>query len=232
MVDPLQRAVRAYIEQVLERTGWDASTLARRAGLASSTITRFLNSDTHRYVLSVRSLMKVAAASGVPLPRQLGDAVAAAAHAAHASMPGVKSDGEPMEMPLSALPSRDLPVLGHAEAGGDGAFFDNGTPQAFIERPCFLLGNRRAYALYVNGDSMEPVFAHGHLLYVNPLRPPARGDDVVVQLTDGQAFVKRLLGRTGDSLVLHQFNPERERRFALNELRAVHPVIGCLRVHW
>lgn len=50
-----QAAARHFVQEILRVTGWSASALAKRAGLAHTTLTRFLKKDV-TYTLSSRSL--------------------------------------------------------------------------------------------------------------------------------------------------------------------------------
>lgn len=226
MADKLQEAARRYIAAVSTATGWNYTTIARRAGLASTTVTRFMNEPGVRHMLSARSLAKIAAISNVPVPAELGGAVP------------LVGDGElrPGEFSVSTMPMpppgpRDLPVRGHAKGGSSGAYyFEQGIVQAYVERPWFLMGVPTAYAVYIQNDSMEPVFRHGHLAYVNPSVPPSPGDDVVIHLKDGQGFVKRLVRRTARALIAEQFNPARQLEWPTDSVEAVHLIVASLRV--
>lgn len=66
MIDHRSSA-RLLVEHMLGQTGWTASELARRAGLAPSTLTRFLNSPV-KHSLSARTLARLSAASGMAVP--------------------------------------------------------------------------------------------------------------------------------------------------------------------
>ena len=66
--DALRNAQQAYIRAVLDKLGITASELARRAGVAPTTFTRFLNSRKHATHLSATTLQKVADASGIQPP--------------------------------------------------------------------------------------------------------------------------------------------------------------------
>jgi SOS-response transcriptional repressor LexA len=233
MIDEHQRIARDYVRSVLRETGWEATTLARRAGLAPTTITRFLNSPKVTHSLSARSLAKVAAASGLALPAEFGGGMGSSweSGAGTESSGGGGDLGQAGEGAPPALAGpRDLPVMGEARGGSEGYFFDQGVIQSYAERPWFLMGVPTAYAVYVNGTSMEPVFGHGHLLYVNPTLPPAPGDDVVVQLGDGQGFVKRLVRRSAALLLLEQFGPPDSLAYDAAEVAAVHVVVAALKV--
>ncbi|MGL4396635.1 MAG: hypothetical protein ACRCS9_08865 [Hyphomicrobium sp.] len=59
--------LRAWLTAVLESTGETPTALARKAGLAQSTLTRFLNSDDSPN-LSLRSVAKIAHAAGMDPP--------------------------------------------------------------------------------------------------------------------------------------------------------------------
>lgn len=226
MADKLQEAARRYIAAVSAATGWNYTTIARRAGLASTTVTRFMNEPEVRHMLSARSLAKIAAISSVPVPAELGGAVP------------IVGDGEPGRREFSPSPAaipppgpRDLAIRGHAKGGSNGAyFFEQGVVQAYVERPWFLMGVPAAYAIYIQNDSMEPVFRHGHLAYVNPSVPPSPGDDVVIHLKDGQGFVKRLVRRTARALIVEQFNPARQLEWPTDSVEAVHLIVASLRV--
>ena len=64
-------------------------------------------------------------------------------------------------------------------------------------------------------------------------RPQCRrrpGDDVVVQLTDGQGLIKRLQRRTARYLILEQFNPEKRIEIPVGTVRGVHLVVAVLKV--
>jgi phage repressor protein C with HTH and peptisase S24 domain len=219
MADLHRDAAIAYVDALVRETGLDLTNLARRAGVSSTTLTRFHNDPGYTNSLSARTLKKLSDATGIPLPASLGGA-----YGAFAAAGAVNGVAIPQAGP------RDLPVVGHARGGQEGYFFDNGLIQSYAERPWFLLGQPSAYAVYVNDGSMEPALRHGQLVYVSPAVPPTPGDDVVVQLTDGQGLIKRLQRRTAKHLVLEQFNPEKRLEIPVGTVRSVHLVVAVLKV--
>lgn len=221
MTDLHRDAAIAYVDMLVRETGLDLTNLARRAGVSSTTLTRFHNDPRYTNSLSARTLKKLSDVTGVPLPPSLG---------------GAPNGGAPLSsgaLSMHAVPQpgpRDLPVVGHARGGQEGYFFDNGIVESYVERPWFLLGQSNAYAVYVNDGSMDPVLRHGQLIYVSPTVPPTPGDDVVVQLNDGQGLIKRLLRRTARSLALEQFNPAKRLEIPMGDVRSVHLVVAVLKV--
>lgn len=139
---------------------------------------------------------------------------------------------------LQNLP-RDVPVLGSVLGCTNGDLgmdvpvethmLDMGDVISFVRRPQGIAGSRDAYALYVSGDSMAPRYESGDLIYINPARPAARGDDVVIQLTDGSdsvvtALVKRLVRKSATEIEIEQFNPPRHIIIPMHRVRAIHRI--------
>lgn len=122
--------------------------------------------------------------------------------------------------------AQDLPVLGRARAGYDGFFFDQGRVNETVGRPPKLTGVRNAFAVYAVGNSMEPRYFEGELLYINPNKPPARGDFVVVECVDGAGWVKRLVRITDTEYVFAQLNPPEERAIPAERIKAVYRIVG------
>ena len=59
--------IRTWLRDVLAQTGDSPTALAKKAGLAQSTLTRFLNAEDAP-LLGLRSITKIAAVSKVPAP--------------------------------------------------------------------------------------------------------------------------------------------------------------------
>mgnify|MGYP005994444257 CR=1 FL=1 len=108
---------------------------------------------------------------------------------------------------------RDIPVMGIGTGGTDGAINIDGAVD-YIMRPAALKNTRDVYAVFVNGDSMEPRYSTGDPVYASSSRPPGVGDHVVIQCRadDGDllAFVKVITGRTSTGWRFAQHNPESE----------------------
>ena len=79
--------------------------------------------------------------------------------------------------------SRRVPLIGLAQAGGEGYFDDGGYPVggSWDEVSLPEIADPNAYALEISGQSMEPVFRDGDLVIVSPSAPIRRGDRVVVR---------------------------------------------------
>ncbi len=126
--------------------------------------------------------------------------------------------------------ARDLPVLG-VVVGGDDAVFDfNGQVNEYLERPSQLDGVHNAYALYVLGDSMEPRYLEGEIVYVNPNRPVTRGCFIAVEFGSpdggpGKGMIKQFVKRTPTTLVLRQLNPDRTLEFAADAIKHYHRIV-------
>jgi phage repressor protein C with HTH and peptisase S24 domain len=122
---------------------------------------------------------------------------------------------------------RDLPVLGAVKGGSEGFYFNDGEAKEFVERPANLKGAFNGFALYVDGDSMEPRYFAGELLYVNPNRPVTKHCFVAVELADGQGLIKQFVRRTDQEVVLHQFNPARDIVLKADEVKRIYRITGA-----
>lgn len=128
---------------------------------------------------------------------------------------------------------RDLRVLGMAECGPDGWSLWNGEVIEMTSRPPNLAGAAQAYAVYVVGDSMEPRYHSGELVYVHPGRPVDVGAYVLVQVKPAadsgeapRAVVKRLVRRSATKVTLEQFNPKKTVELKTSDIISMHRVVG------
>lgn len=133
---------------------------------------------------------------------------------------------EPAELPET------IPILGTAEGGEDGWSLFNGEVIGEIARPPALAGVAKAYALYVRGESMEPRYHPGEIIFIHPSKPSPRGTYVLVQArprTEGdppRAIVKRMVKDLETKLVLEQLNPPRQFEVPRRDIVCIHRIVG------
>jgi hypothetical protein len=128
----------------------------------------------------------------------------------------------------SIYSERDLPVCGQPSGRGDEYVFTEAL--SLVPRPADLVSVRDAYAVYCHADTMAPRYRPGELLYIDPVRPVAPGDDVIVQLADGTGFVRELVRQTARTVVCRQHNPPQEHTYPITRVRSVHLIIMATRV--
>ena len=128
----------------------------------------------------------------------------------------------------SARPPRRVPLIGLAQAGGDGFFDDAGFPVGggWDEMSLPEIGDPHAYGLEISGDSMEPVLRDGDTVIVSPAAPIRRGDRVVARTLTGEVMAKQLARRSARRIELKSLNPaHRDRSFDLSEVAWIHRII-------
>lgn len=122
----------------------------------------------------------------------------------------------------------DIIVYGTAlggTAGGD--FTMSGDSGIRVRRPPRLEGRVDIIALFVRGDSMEPRYRQGDLIYLERGRPPQINDYVVIETPgindERPACIRQLISFSGPKVKVRQHNPERtydiERTSILHMLR-------------
>ena len=132
--------------------------------------------------------------------------------------------------PIPSAAPEDVPVLGTAAGSVAGAFRLDSGPVNYVRRPPGLTGARGIYAVYVEADSMAPLHQPGDLRFVDPHRPPAIGDSVIIQIkarenAETEAYIKKLVRRNGSSVVTEQFNPPATVKFKTDHVVAMHKVL-------
>ncbi|HEV7438080.1 MAG TPA: helix-turn-helix transcriptional regulator [Methylobacterium sp.] len=182
------------IDRLAERHGFSASGLARRAGLDATSFNRSkrIGPDGRKRWPSTESVSKVLTATGASLDEFLRLI-------------------EPREGPPRAM----IPLIGMTQAGSGRLFTDEGMPTGGsgweeVEFPD--LGEERAFALEVQGDSMNPLYRDGDVLIVSPSASVRKGDRVVVRLHAGEVLAKELRRRTARTVELTSLNPDHQDR--------------------
>ena len=185
--------VWAALDALAERHGLSASGLARRSGLDPTTFNRSKRTTRGGRLRwpSTESISKAMAATGSGLSELFLD-----------------------QLRREGAPANAIPVIGHAQAGGNGYFDDAGYPVgAGWDEVAFPgLGDPNAYALEIAGDSMEPVYRDGDIVVVSPAASLRRGDRVVARTREGEVLAKWLGRLTARRVELRSFNPEHEDR--------------------
>jgi phage repressor protein C with HTH and peptisase S24 domain len=204
------------LDTLAAENGLSASGLAKRSGLDATTFNpskRRMPDGRARWP-STESLAKVLAATGASL-EQFTALVSGARTLANVAS-GVRAA------------TRRIPLIGLAQAGGDGFFDDGGYPVGggWDEVSLPDIGDANAYALEISGDSMEPVFRDGDMVIVSPAAPIRRGDRVVARTTRGEVMAKQLVRRSAKRIELRSLNPDHpDYSFDLNEVAWLHRII-------
>lgn len=85
-----------------------------------------------------------------------------------------------------------------------------------VHRPPRLAGREDVFALYVPILEMAPWRDAGDLIVVDVKRPPKIGDHVLVKMKDKSGrfrhVLRKLAGFSQSTLILHQYQPDFERR--------------------
>jgi phage repressor protein C with HTH and peptisase S24 domain len=196
--------------------GLSPSGLAKRSGLDATTfnLSKRRMPDGRARWPSTESLAKVLDATGATL-----DAFTALVTGARALPAGGRA---------AQAAIRRVPLIGFAQAGGDGFFDDGGYPVggSWDEVALPEIADANAYALEISGESMEPVFRDGDVVIVSPAAPIRRGDRVVVRTIGGEVMAKQLARRSARRVELRSLNPAHpDRSFDLGEISWVHRIV-------
>jgi phage repressor protein C with HTH and peptisase S24 domain len=203
------------IDTLAAENGLSASGLAKRSGLDATTFNpskRTMPDGRARWP-STESVAKVLDATGASLESFTSLVSGARALARNGG---------------ARTMSRRVPLIGLAQAGGEGYFDDGGYPVggSWDEVSLPEIPDPNAYALEISGESMEPVFRDGDLVIVSPSAPIRRGDRVVVRTADGQVMAKQLARRSARRVELKSLNPEHsDYSFDLADVSWIHRII-------
>ncbi|MFC3126824.1 helix-turn-helix transcriptional regulator [Pseudoroseomonas globiformis] len=208
--DDIWRAVDALAAE----HGLSPSGLARKAGLDPTAFnpSKRVGSDGRARWPSTESIAKILAATDTAM-----DSFASLVTGA----PALSSVSRPQ-------PGRRIPLIGMAQAGGDGHFSDGGYPVGggWDEISTPELSDPNAYALEISGDSMEPVFRDGDIVIVSPNSPVRRGDRVVCRTMQGEVMAKELLRQSARRVELASLNPAHPNySFDLSEVTWLHRIL-------
>ena len=202
------------LDTLAAENGLSASGLAKKSGLDATTFNvskRKLRDGRPRWP-STESVAKVLGATGASL-----DAFTALVTGARTLSTGG-----------ARMAGRRVPLIGLAQAGGDGYFDDGGYPVGggWDEVGLPDVNDPNAYALEISGDSMEPVFRDGDMVIVSPAAPIRRGDRVVVRTAHGEVMAKQLSRQSARRVELRSLNPAHpDYTFDLPEVAWIHRIV-------
>jgi len=203
------------IDSLAAENGLSASGLARKSGLDPTAFnpSKRIGPDGRARWPSTESVAKVLNATGAGI-----DAFAALV-SGQAALPS---------MARGPRPSRRVPLIGLAQAGGQGFFDDGGFPVggSWDEISLPEIADANAYALEISGDSMEPVFRDGDVVIVSPAAPVRRGDRVVIRTRLGEVMAKELKRQSAKRIELASLNPAHpDYSFELPDVAWLHRIL-------
>ncbi|WP_380873637.1 hypothetical protein ACFB49_42840 [Sphingomonas sp. DBB INV C78] len=236
-----EQTIGEHLIALKERSGLSLTDIAKRAGYAGkSSVQEYFRAHYNPPRLDAvvaQKLAKAFAGSGEPN-------IEASELLSLVGIP-VPTEVVPIDskMPTLRGSPKDVPVFGTA-LGVDLDVEDEDHHHVLVEqtmlsmtetittvrRPPGAEGMRNIYALYVVGSSMIPRFHPGTAVFVDPIKPPSLGDDVIVQLRNGSgeitcALVKTLVRRTSKFVELQQYRPEVTFKVAVESIAAIHRVL-------
>ncbi len=219
--DALHRRIRGRMDEL----GLTEEKASLRAGLDKTYMRKFFerpgSAPRHDTLAKIARALEMPVSALLDLPP------------AEEPPPAFDARPAPVDMPQPAHLPNDVPVKGTA-AGSHlrGAFqLEVDTIVDWVRRPPALSGARHAYALFVEGSSMEPRYLPGDLVFVHPDRPPRPGDTVVVQAQAGphaplEATIGYLRRRTERAVIIAKINPAAEVELKAETVKAIHKVLS------
>jgi SOS-response transcriptional repressor LexA len=195
------------LKQAREAAGISQRELARRSGLSQQLISKLENG----LVESTTEVFPFAEALGID-PRWL-------ATGRGEMLPQTDAAGEVSVVAF-------LPLISWVAAGNWRELAEPGSPAEETRLiPVTCRVSASAYALKVQGDSMEPVFPNGSIIIVDPAGDARQGAYVVMRLDDAKEATFKQLIEDGGNRLLKPLNP----RYPIMPIRENATLCGVVR---
>jgi SOS-response transcriptional repressor LexA len=191
------------------------SALARKSGVTQSTIGRILRGEVDP---QSDNLERLAHSFGM----------------SYSTLAAIAEGGEPGDGAVETLQSgkipRRVPLLSLVQAGkfAESAYLDSlADATDWIEFPKKRHGPR-TIALRVSGESMEPDYHNGDIIYIDPDVAPIHGKDVIVRLGERNEVTFKRLVVEGERRYLKPLNQNWPDKFINmpTDARIVGVVVG------
>ena len=241
-----QDQTRRLVGAMMKLTGRSATGLARAAGLTPSTVNRFMHQSV-RHTLSQRTMLALMTETFLTIkdrPKPSLDATALAdlrpAIAIYEQgileqAPGVASmlaEAKTAGVSYEATPEiGGLPVLMGSTHGVNVAAADFAKAPLKTQRPSFLDGDPRAFAILMPDDTMMPRFDAGDMLYVSPMRN-LEGEkvDVVLERITGGFTIGSLTSLTTSAIRISTLTPRTRESYDRAKVRGIYRIVGVQRL--
>lgn len=120
-----------------------------------------------------------------------------------------------------------MPLHSSVQAGAEGAEI---LPDIidWTPTPHKLVHVDGAFGIVVVGDSMQPKYDDGNIVYVHPHKALKRGKPCVIELSNGMGLVKIYEGKNDDGWQFSQYNPKMSINKTIAEVTRVMRVVGSM----
>jgi SOS-response transcriptional repressor LexA len=189
----------AWDRALIKAMGWSKhlktqTALAKRSGVAQSTIGRILRGEVDP---QSGNLLRLARAFGMPLT----------------TLARMAEDAEAGAEPT--VVSERVPLISTVHARTFAGSVDTGKPE-YIEQWIGCPGENygpKTFAMRVKGESMEPFYQHGDIIFVDPDVAPAHGNEVVIHHSARNEVTFKRLVLEGERHYIKPLNPDWPEKF-------------------
>ncbi|MCP1216779.1 LexA family transcriptional regulator [Acetobacter orientalis] len=179
-MDDAQKKTVDFIQRAMEKTGLDATNLARSSKVAPSTLTRLLN-GTVANTLSARTILKIADFAGIPSPLSENGKIASKSVPVY----GYVGAGE------KVVPPEDCGQIDVTDAP---MWAEDGTSAVIVKGDSMFPAYWAGDIVFFDADRRMPP---DECLFM----------ECVVYLRTGEAYIKQIqLGRNAGEFVLSSYN--------------------------
>ena len=204
------------IRAAREAKGMSQDDLARAVGLTQPSIVKIESGRTVRskYLPEIRQQLNIEQ------------------NYAAASVAAVDGPVHYKALPIIVDAINTIPLFASAE-GGEGALVISAEEIDRVPRPYTLEHVKEAYAILIEGESMDPAFEPGDIAWVNPQLGARRNHDVILYGSDrvdgeARALIKRIVSATDENWTVRQYNPPKQFSLSRAKWGICHRVVGKL----
>lgn len=202
--EAIKAQVVGWIDQILEGKGWSGTQLARKAGLAPSTILRMLNDPTHNFTPSLTTLRKIAQASNLDIPRNLMEVF-------DIDRLGPDVEGRPERLMQHQIGKTARPFVRVRRISSLPQELQPPVDQeVIVNLPPQLEGDETVFAFHLPDDTLAPWAPAGTLAFATQKRDPKKDDVVVLTRGDGRSSVRVVVDVDARGVVVSKSLPAKE----------------------
>ncbi len=247
-----QEQIRKLVGAMMTLTGLSATGLARAAGLTPSTVNRIMHRAV-RHTLSQSTMLALMTETFLRLKNKPIQSIDQTALADLAPAIAVYELGMLEHAPDIAEVIRtakavgkgkfaaplapeqdsvsDLPVLIGSSQGIDVLAGDFSKAPLKTQRPPFLIGDAKGFAILMPDETMTPRFDVGDMLYVSPARSlEGTKIDVVLERRGGGFVVGGLAAITANAVRLALLSPKTKDSYERDKIRGIYRIVGVQRL--